>query len=118
MPLHPNVYKRTLLFLKNIKMENVFKYGKFIKRIFATSSPIIRKKLLTSSNSDIIKAIAEIILNIYHLNFTVSKQGIKQLKKVRPIISKIINKKTSPNTRQQLLIKHSEAFVPIKEVFK
>ena len=98
-------------------MENTIKYANFIKRIFS-ASPQIRKKLLTSSNLNIIKAITEIILNIYHLNLPVSKTTLKQLKKSKAVILKIINKKTLPAQRKELLIKYGEAFVPIAEVFK
>ena len=98
-------------------MENAIKYANFIQRIFSTC-PQIRKKLLASSNLNIIKAITEIMLNIFHLNLPVSKLVLKQLKKSRSVILKIINKKTLPVKRKELLIKHSEAFVPNKEVFK
>ena len=73
---------------------------------------------MTSSNLNIIKAITEIMLNIYHLHLTVSKLDLKQLKKSKAVILKIINKKTVPAKRKELIIKHSEAFVPITEVFK
>jgi hypothetical protein len=98
-------------------MENAIKYANFIKRIFS-APPKIRKKLLATSNLDIIKAITEIILNIYHLNLPVSKSALKQLKKSKTVILKIINKKTLPAKRKELLIKHSEVFVPIAKVLK
>ena len=61
-------------------MENVKRYSSFIKRIVSSPEPI-RKKLLHSSNLNIIKAIYEILLNILQKNIVVGKSVLGQLKK-------------------------------------
>lgn len=98
-------------------MEKVNRYANFIKRIFSTASAIIRKKLLKSSNTDIILAICEIILNVYNKHLPVSAMIIKKFKKIKKVILKLINKRTSLATRKSLLIDHSETFCLLKEIF-
>lgn len=99
-------------------MDNVIKYSNFIKRIFDTSSASIRKSMLQSSNDDIIKAISEVLLNIYHKNIVISKHSLKSMKRVKRAVLKIINKKTTASHRKELLITNSEALLGIQEVFK
>ena len=99
-------------------MENVKKYSGFIKRVF-TAPASIRKKLLSSSNPLIVTAIAEILLNIYHRNIPgISRGTLKSMKKVKTAVLKIINVKTAPATRKELLIRHCDSFVGIAEKVK
>ena len=98
---------------------NTIHQAGFVKRIFSTKSPDVRKSMLQTSNADIIKAISEILLNIYHGNLTISRQEVNKLKKSKCTLLKIINKRTSSNVHKQLLIKHSQCFVgSIGQVFK
>ncbi len=99
-------------------MDNAIRYAGFIKRIFTTSSSNIRKRLIQSSNDNIIKAICEILLNIYFKNLTISKESLKVMKKAKRVLIKIINKRTTMLTRKHLLVDNSEYFLGIKEVFK
>lgn len=99
-------------------MDNAIKYANFIKRIFTTSSPIIRKKLLNSSNNNIIRAISEILLNVYSKNFIISKSALKMMKKSKRDLLKVINKRTSYPVRKQLIIRNSEHLLGLREVFK
>ena len=98
-------------------MDNAIKYANFIKRIFSTSK-IIRKKLLSSSNSMIIKAICEILLNIYFKTLILPDEDLKKLKLAKLVILKLINKKTSAAKRKELIISNSELLVPINKVIK
>ncbi len=99
-------------------MDNTIRYAGFIKRIFTTVSSNIRKSMLQSSNENIIKAICEILLNIYYRNLTISKSSLKCMRKGKNALLKIINKKTTMIKRKQLLVDNSEYFLGIKEVFK
>ena len=99
-------------------MENTIRYAGFVKRIFTTSSSNIRKSMLQSSNENIIKAICDILLNVYYKNLTISKKSLKNMKKGKRALLQIINKKTTMTKRKQLLVDNSEHFVGIKEVFK
>jgi hypothetical protein len=98
-------------------MENVKKYSSFIKRMVTTLPPI-RKKLLASSNHNIIKAICEIILNIYYKQITLSPVALKALKKHKRVLLKLINKNKSIEQKKQLLINNSDSIVAISEIFK
>jgi hypothetical protein len=103
------------------KMENLAKYANFIKRIFSTTNPNIRKSLIRSSNDLIIKAICEILLNIYHRTIpteSLSPQALKLFKKSKKAILKAINKKTPRQVCRQILVDHSESLVGIREIFK
>ena len=108
------------MYLVNIydKMENAKKYSSFIKRL-VTSPPDIRKKMLSTSNHNIIKAICEIILNIYYKHIPLSSTALKDLKKNRVILLQIIsdNKKGGIASKKDLLVKHSDSFIAIKEIF-
>src|SRR5271156_2520915 len=75
-------------------MENVKKYSNFIKRI-VSSPPAIRKKMLTTSNHNIIKAICEIILNIYYKHIPLSASALQALKKNKIILLQPISRNKS-----------------------
>ena len=98
-------------------MENVKKYSSFIKRL-VTTLPHIRKKMLATSNLNIIKAICEIILNIYYKQIPLSATALQDLKKNRVILLQLISQKKGLAVKTDLLIKHSDSFVAIKEIFK
>ena len=99
-------------------MENAKRYLSFIKRL-VTSSPVIRKRMLTTSNLNIIKAICEIILNIYYKHIPLSDTALKELKKNRVILLEIISddKKGRIASKKDLLVKHSDTFIVITEIF-
>jgi hypothetical protein len=100
-------------------MENVKKYTSFIKRL-VTTLPHIRKKMLTTSNHNIIKAICEIILNIYYKHIPLSVTALQSLKKHKVILHQLISSSKSKGgleAKKQLLIKHSDSFIAIKEIF-
>jgi|ERR1700727_905028 hypothetical protein len=98
-------------------MDNVKKYSSFINRL-ATTSPHIRKKMLQTSNINIIKAICEIILNIYYKHIPLSATALKDLKKNKTILLKLISPSSSLSHKKDLLVKHSDSFIAIKEIFK
>ncbi len=100
-------------------MENVKNYSSFIKRL-VTTQPQIRKKMLTTSNLNIIKAICEIILNIYYKQIPLSESALKELKKNKAVLLQLIspNRKGGLSSKKDLLIKHSDSFIGIKEIFQ
>jgi hypothetical protein len=98
-------------------MENVKKYSSFIERIVSTTSPQIRKKMLATSNLHIIKAICEIILNIYHKHVPLSATSLKRLKKHKAVLLQLISDNISLAKKKDLIIKHSDSFIAIKEIF-
>jgi hypothetical protein len=97
-------------------MENAKKYLSFIKRLVTTQSHI-RKKMLKTSNLNIIKAICEIILNIYYKQIPLSATALQDLKKNKVILLKLISS-SSLATKKDLLVKHCDSFIAIKEIFK
>ena len=97
-------------------MENVKKYSSFVKRI-VTTSPHIRKKMLMTSNLHIIKAICEIILNISYKHVPLSASALVKLKKNKTVLLQLISKKINLASKKDLLIKHSDSFIAIKEIF-
>ena len=101
-------------------MENAIKYGNFIKRIFTTRNVAVRKSLIKTSNEQIIKAISEILLNLYHktLPAPISPTSLKLFRRCKAAILKIINKNTTSAKRRQLLLQNSESLVGIAEIFK
>ena len=70
-------------------MENFKRYSSFIKRIVSAPEPI-RKRLLNSSNLNIIKAICELVLNILQKNIVVGKNVLTQLKKHKTILYRLL----------------------------
>ena len=71
-------------------MDNVKRYSSFIKRII-TAPDHIRKHLLNTCNLNIIKAIAEIILNVVERNIPVPASLLTQLKKHKKVIYNIVD---------------------------
>lgn len=101
-------------------MDNAILYASFIKRIFSTNDDLIRNQLLTSSNAKIIRAISEIMLNIYHKNidFSFSKHALRGFKKAKKDTLQLINNKTSIEKRRKLLIKNGKLLKGLIEIFK
>ena len=97
-------------------MDNAKKYSSFIKRI-VTAPKLIRIKLLQSSNFDIIRAIAEIVLNILNKNLPVSSTVITRLKKHKKILYSLVESKKSLRQRREILIKYSDVIVPLAGLF-
>lgn len=97
-------------------MDNAKRYSSFIKRIITASEPV-RKKLLKSSNLNIIKAICEIILNILQKNITVSKQVISKLKRYKKILYQLLQTKGF-ESRKIILVNNSKIIVPLLTLFK
>jgi tRNA nucleotidyltransferase (CCA-adding enzyme) len=87
-------------------MDNIKRYSSFIKRI-ATAPEPIRKRLLQSSNLNIIKAICELILNIVQKNISVPKSVIAGLKKNKQAVYQILESKGF-EVRKTLLVKNSK----------
>ena len=99
-------------------MENVKKYSSFIKRL-VTTKPLMRKKLLKTSNLNIIKAICEIILNIYHKRIPISASALRSLKKNKSVLLRLIShQRGGLVAKKDLLVKHSDSIVAIKDIFK
>ena len=98
-------------------MENAKKYSSFIKRLVTVSQLDIRKKILESSNLDIIKAICEIILNIYYKHIPLNAASLRALKKNKPILFQFISSKQNLAFKKDLLINHSDSIIDIKEIF-
>jgi hypothetical protein len=96
-------------------MDNVKRYSSFIKRI-VTASPVIRLKLLKTSNPDIITAIAEIIHNIIHKNIDVSAGTLKTLKKFKKVYYNLV--KAKPEARRQVLLRYPNCLPPLAVLFK
>ena len=73
--------------------------------------------MLSTSNLHIVKAICEIILNIYYKHVPLSATALQKLKKNKTVLHQLISKKNSLATKKDLLIKHSDSFIAIKEIF-
>lgn len=99
-------------------MDNVNRYSSFIKRI-VTAPHHIRKKLLQTSNLNIIKAICEVFLNIAKGNITVSNQVLLQLRKHRAILQRLLTTAQGGFAgRKTILVNNSQILIPLASVFK
>ena len=78
--------------------------------------------MLQTSNLNIIKAICEILLNVYYKHIQLSSKALNELKKHKTILIKLISTKKKGSgdlsAKKDLLIKHSDSFVAIKEIFE
>jgi len=97
-------------------MENLKRYSSFIKRIISAPEAI-RKKLLKSSNLNIIKAICELLLNIVQKNIPVDKSVISKLKKHRAILYKLLEAKGF-ESRRDILVSHPKIVLPLLSVLQ
>ena len=97
-------------------MNNVQRYSSFIKRITTAPTPI-RKKLLHSSNGDIIRAILEIFINIRNRNVELPKQQLAHLRRRSRLIHKLLSIKDVKKQRE-FLIEHCQILDPLRHVFK
>jgi len=74
--------------------------------------------MLATSNNNIIKAICEIILNIYYKQIPLSANALRSLKKNKIILLQVVSqRKGSLAHKKNLLVKHSDSFIAIKEIF-
>ncbi len=97
-------------------MDNLKRYSNFIKRIVTTSSPNLRKKLLNSSNLNIIKAICELILNIVQKNIIVNKRMLTQLKRHKSLIYKLLLNGKDFESRKTILVNNSKIILPLADI--
>ena len=97
-------------------MDNVKRYSSFIKRIVTAPEPI-RKRLLQSSNLNIIKAICELILNIVQKNIPVGKAVLGQLKKHKTVVYKLLESKGF-EARKDILVNNTKIITPLAAVLK
>src|SRR5438552_18878333 len=97
-------------------MEKLKRYSSFIKRIITASEPI-RKRILKSSNLNIIKAICELLLNILQKNIPVTKSVISKLKKHRAILYKLLEAKGF-ESRRDILADNPKIILPLLSVLQ
>jgi hypothetical protein len=98
-------------------MENVKRYSSFIKRIITAKEPI-RKRLIKSSNLNIIKAICELLFNILQKNIVVNKSVLTHLKKHKTVLHKLLLESAGFESRRNILVKNSKIILPLLSVFK
>jgi len=98
-------------------MENFKRYSSFIKRIITTSEPV-RKQLLESSNSNIIKAICELLLNVLQKNIVASGSVIAKLKKHKRILYILLKEKEDFKRRKEILINNSKILIALLPLLK
>ena len=98
-------------------MENFKRYSSFIKRIITTSEPV-RKQLLESSNSNIIKAICELLLNVLQKNIVASGSVIAKLKKHKKILYILLKEKEDFKRRKEILINNSKILIALLPLLK
>ena len=98
-------------------MENVKRYSSFIKRIITAPEPI-RRKLLKTSNPNIIKAISEIVYNIIHKNIAVSGVTLKKLRKFKKVFYKLVDTKKTWSVRKKILIDNLDCLAALSVLFK
>src|SRR5277367_3948529 len=97
-------------------MENIKRYSSFIKRII-TAPEVIRKRLLKTSNLNIIKVICELILNIVQKNIPVAKPVLAKLKKHKAILYRLLQAKDF-EARKVILVANPKIVVPLHSVLK
>jgi len=97
-------------------MENLKRYSSFIKRIITAPEPI-RKRLLKTSNLNIIKAICELLLNVVQKNIPANKSVLAQLKKHKVVVYKLFETKGF-EARKSILICHLRIVVPLLSLLK
>ena len=98
-------------------MENFKRYSSFIKRIITASEPV-RKQLLESSNSNIIKAICELLLNVLQKNIVASGSVIAKLKKHKRILYILLKEKEDFKRRKEILINNSKILIALLPLLK
>ena len=98
-------------------MENFKRYSSFIKRIITASEPV-RKQLLESSNSNIIKAICELLLNVLQKNIVASGSVIAKLKKHKKILYILLKEKEDFKRRKEILINNSKILIALLPLLK
>jgi hypothetical protein len=99
-----------------IIMENVKRYSSFIKRIVSAPEPI-RKKLLKTSNLNIIKAICELVLNILQKNIAVAKPVLAKFKTHKKLLYKLLEAKGFEQ-RKEILVAYPKIITPLSAVLK
>jgi len=97
-------------------MENLKRYSSFIKRIVTAPEPI-RKKLLKTSNLNIIKAICELVLNVLQKNIAVGKPVLSKFKKHKNLLYKLLEAEGFEE-RKAILVANPKIIAPLALVLK
>ena len=99
-----------------IVMEHVKRYSSFIKRIVTAPEPI-RKKLLKTSNLNIIKAICELLLNVLQKNIAVSKPILAKFKQHKKLLYKLLEAEGF-ESRKAIPVANPRIITPLAAVLK
>lgn len=82
-------------------------------KILLISKPIVIKEII-SADIAVVKGLSELALNaLYNENIILSKEQKKQLKKYKPLLGKLADRKLSITTKQRYLLKQGQPLVPI-----
>jgi hypothetical protein len=82
-----------------------------------TAPEPISKRLLKSSNLNIIKAICELVLNVLQKNISVDKSVLTKFKKYKKLLYKLLEAKGFEK-RKEILVANPRIIAPLHSVLK
>jgi hypothetical protein len=74
--------------------------------LLASANPSLRKAIIKACDKDFICCICECIKNVTEANVPIPHDSLKQLKRHRRILDKIVDKRTHLPVKKRLIVQH------------
>lgn len=81
-------------------------------RVLAKSNPKLRRAILKCCNTELVKTICEVTLNVLKGVVPISKQQKKRLTRYKKVLRALVDKKVSINKKKEFLNQSGGNFLP------
>jgi hypothetical protein len=75
--------------------------------LLKTVTPKLRKAVISNSKSDLIKSIAECILNVLYGNVSLTECGKRKLRKRKTVLRTLADKRVPLTRKKKIIVQHS-----------
>lgn len=82
-------------------------------QVLKQANPALRKGILKSADTDLIKALCEIVLNTLHGHLKIKPTDKKKLQKYKHFLRNIADSKNSINKKREIFIQKGSGILPI-----
>jgi hypothetical protein len=81
--------------------------------LLKTATPKLRKVIISNSNSELIKSIAECILNVLYGNVTVTECGKRKLRKHKTVLRTLADKRVPLTRKKEIIVQRGGFLLPL-----
>jgi hypothetical protein len=82
-------------------------------QLLKTAKPKLRKAIISNGNSDLIKSIAECILNVLYGNVTLTECGKRKLRKHKTVLRTLADMRVPLTRKKKIIVQRGEFLLPL-----